>query len=176
MLNLTISWSRGGLVYEADPRHSQLIVQALGLNSAKPVNTPIVRDGDETEDAGDDEHELCDAVRKGMTTRAGAARGGGDYLEESDSKAYRSIVARCNYLAADRPDIQYATRICSRGMAHPNKEDWRRLKRPGRYLAGHPVAKCHYEWQRHPQRVRIAAPTTQVDPQRRSATCVKEGS
>ena len=43
-----------------------------------------------------------------------------------------------NYLAADRPDIQYATKEACRDMSKPTQGSWRRILRIGRYLCGRP--------------------------------------
>ena len=51
---------------------------------------------------------------------------------------YRSIVMKLNYLAMDRPDIQWSVRRCAKTMSAPNAEDFERLKRIGRYLKGKP--------------------------------------
>ena len=37
-----------------------------------------------------------------------------------DASKYRMIVARLNYLAADRPDIQFATKEASKYMSKPS--------------------------------------------------------
>ena len=47
---------------------------------------------------------------------------------------YKSIVARANYLAADRPDIQYAVKKLATNMSKPTNANWNELKRFGRYL------------------------------------------
>ena len=49
---------------------------------------------------------------------------------------YRSIVMKLNYLAMDRPELQWPVRRCAKKMAAPNVEDMERLKRIGRYLKG----------------------------------------
>ena len=41
------------------------------------------------------------------------------------------LAARSNYLALDRPDIQYSTKEVCRGMANPSVADRRKLKRLG---------------------------------------------
>jgi hypothetical protein len=46
------------------------------------------------------------------------------------------MVARGNYLAQDRCDIQYAVKELSRGMQNPTKGHVRALQRLGRYLIG----------------------------------------
>ena len=44
-------------------------------------------------------------------------------LNPEGATKYRGIVARANYLAADRPDLMYATKEVCRGMAKPTKQD-----------------------------------------------------
>ena len=44
------------------------------------------------------------------------------------------MVARLNYLAQDRPDIQFAVRECAKEMSAPSTEGLERMKRIGRYL------------------------------------------
>ena len=53
-----------------------------------------------------------------------------------ESKMYRSIVMKLNYLAMDRPELQWSVRRCAKKMSSPNAEDLERLKRIGRYLKG----------------------------------------
>ena len=50
--------------------------------------------------------------------------------------SYRALVARANYLAQGRPDIQFAVKELCRKMSAPESEDWMRLKILGRYLVG----------------------------------------
>ena len=45
---------------------------------------------------------------------------------------------RCNYLALDRPDINYAAKELARKMQSPTRSSWNGLKRMCRYLAGKP--------------------------------------
>ena len=54
--------------------------------------------------------------------------------EEVDKRKYRAIAARANYLAQDRIDVQFAAKEVSRLMSKPEGEDWRKVKRLGRYL------------------------------------------
>ena len=100
---------------EPDQRHADLIIQELDLKGATNVTIPGGKEPHRKE--GENEHdaeELCPAE----TTR------------------YRCLVARANYLAADRPDLKYATKELCRGMARPTRAHWHRLKRFGRYLVG----------------------------------------
>ena len=55
-------------------------------------------------------------------------------MEPSDATQYRAVVARCNFLSIDRPDIMFASKECSRCMSRPMNGDSEALKRLGRYL------------------------------------------
>ena len=57
------------------------------------------------------------------------------------------LAARSNYLALDRPDIQYATKELCRGFATPTRRDHVRLKRLVRYPLGRPRLIWKYPWQ-----------------------------
>ena len=50
---------------------------------------------------------------------------------------YRAIVARLNYLSADRPDLAFAVKEVARTMSKPTEGCWERIKRIGRYLKLH---------------------------------------
>ena len=59
-------------------------------------------------------------------------------MTASEATQYRAVVARCNFLSVDRPDIQFASKECSRCMSSPKNGDWEALKRLGRYLLSRP--------------------------------------
>ena len=86
-------------------RHAEMIVQQLGLEEAKPLTNPSA---DEPK-REDDEVEL-----------------NAEYTTQ-----YKSIVARANYLSADRPDIQYAVKKLATNMSKPTNANWNELKRQG---------------------------------------------
>ena len=96
ILNRVVTWHDDGIGYEPDPRHPEIIIQQLGLEEATSVTTPGVK-----ESAGED--EIAEE----------------DKLEGSEATLYRAIVARINYLALDRPDIQFSAKEASRHMAAP---------------------------------------------------------
>lgn len=138
ILNRVISWDDDGITYEADQRHAEIVVRELGLEAGRPVTTPGSRD-----DAGkmsavkvdnaltkDSEYEAHDALLQGQ-----------------EATKFRAITARLNYLAQDRPDLQYAVKEVARRMASPRHGDWLALKRIGRYLLGAPRAVQKYWWQ-----------------------------
>ena len=60
------------------------------------------------------------------------------HLDLSSATRYRQLIARCNFIAQDRPDVQYAIKKASKGMSSPKKSDWERRMRIGQYLAGKP--------------------------------------
>ena len=79
----------------------------------------------------------------------GEVRGGdaGDELEPEEARNYRAIAARLNYVAADRPDIQFAVKEAARVMSAPKRRDWLLLTRIGRYLRGRPRLVLKFPWQ-----------------------------
>ena len=107
VLGRIITRTPEGIVYEADPRHAETLIEAMGLQEAKPVSTPGSK-----EPAKEEPEEM---------TRA-------------DQTNYRAMAARCNYLSLDRPDIQYASKEVCRWMQGPTWSDWLAIKRIARYL------------------------------------------
>merc|ERR1712079_609830 len=71
----------------------------------------------------------------------------GQPLEGAEKTAFRAVSARCNYLAQDRPDIQYATKEVCRAMQNPTSADWAKTRRIGRYLKGAPRLVYRFGWQ-----------------------------
>ena len=106
---------QGGLEYEADPRHAELIVEQLELGQLKGLSTPGV---DWKED------DLVEATEV--------------ELNDIERKEYRMVTARMNYLAFDRSDIQFSVKEACREMAAPTKRSLDRVTRIGRYLRSHP--------------------------------------
>ena len=109
ILNRIVTW-RGekGLTYEVDPRHVEIVVEQLKLGEAKPVATPGTREEGTTQQDAQEE------------------------LNDEEASKYRVLVARCNYLSPDRPDISDAVEELARHMSMPTKGNWARLKRFGR--------------------------------------------
>ncbi len=68
-------------------------------------------------------------------------------LGPAEASTFRALAARANYLAQDRPDIQFAVKEIARRMATPVGRDWSLLKRLARYLLGAPRAVSHFYWQ-----------------------------
>ena len=108
--------------YEADPRQAEQLSRDLGLIGAKPLGTP---GGRVTSD-----QLMAD-----------------NPLEASKATPFRAVAARANYLAADRPECQYAAKEICRWMAAPTETSMSALKRPGRYIEGRRRLVYTYPWQ-----------------------------
>ena len=80
MRNRCVVYNNSGLTWEADPRHAELAVAELGLQSARPQTSP-----------------------GGAKPSTPLHR---EELEPDEQKAYHSVSARLAYLAADRPDME----------------------------------------------------------------------
>ena len=80
-------------------------------------------------------------------------------LGPAQAREYRTLAARANYLALDRPDIQFAVKESCRGMAAPVVGDRRKLKRLARYLLEVPRLVSTF-----PSQVRQGGPPASVTP------------
>ena len=110
-----VSWhDTQGILYEAFPRHTEIIIKQLQFIGAKAVNTPGIR---EEGNISDDNEQL---------------------LSDKEATNYRALVARCNYLFRDRQDMAFAVKGLARAMAKPTRGYLQRLKRLARYLEGRP--------------------------------------
>ena len=123
VLNRIIRMDKDGWHYEADQRHAELIIKTLNLEGAKSVQTP-----------GEEEKPWLEEENKGE-------------LETKDAGHFRALAARANYLALDRPDIQYAVKEICRGMSRPTRGDLARLRRLARYLVGRPRSVWEFPYQ-----------------------------
>ena len=102
--------------YEADPRHAELIVQALGLDKSNTVATPSVK------------HTRQEVEKAALEPP----------LPASQATLYRSLVMRGAYLSQDRADLGEPCKQLARRMQAPTASDLADLKRLGRYLKGKP--------------------------------------
>ena len=119
-LSRIIRWGSGGIAYEADPRHAEAVVEAMGVQALRAVSTPGVcesRKQDDMEDIA---------------------------LSSKEATLFRSVVARINFLAQDRSDIQFSSKCASAGMANPSSKHWHALHRLSRYIKDHPRLVQHF--------------------------------
>jgi hypothetical protein len=114
ILGRKLRWTEFGIEYEADPKHAQLVIQEMGLGiDSRSVDSPI---------------------EKETLSEEGEVK-----LDKDLTKRFRRVAARLNYLAVDRPDIQYGVKEICRGMAVPLVRHDKMLKRMARYLLDKPI-------------------------------------
>ena len=99
ILNRCLEWRSDGLHYEPDPRHAEIIIEQMGVEKSAAVVTPGIKTTPLPE-----EEDLA--------------------LKPDYATKFRRIVARANFLAQDRVDIQYAVKEAAKGMANPKQSDW----------------------------------------------------
>ena len=74
-------------------------------------------------------------------------------LDADKTSLDRSAVARLHHWAVDRPDIEYAVRVCSKSTSSPRVNNWQRRKRVARCVKGCPDTGFMLEWQTAPSRL-----------------------
>ena len=115
MLNRVIRWSSHGIEMEADPRQAEKLVAECGLEGAKTVATPGIR------------QSFAEAEKD-------------EPLPEHLHTAFRGAAARANYLAADQLDCQFAAKEICRWMAKPSMSSWGGVETPLQVSGGPPEA------------------------------------
>jgi hypothetical protein len=111
-LNRIFSWTARGIEWEPDPRHVDLILQAIPVKGK--VSTPLVKE------------RLCEADTED------------EELDQEATKMYQSLTMRLGYLSQDRPDLQRTVRELAKGMCRPTARHMTILKRAARYLLAAP--------------------------------------
>jgi hypothetical protein len=97
VLNRVLRWEAWGISYEADPRHAELWIRALGPNSPSRA-TPRIKPS------------------------AGSS-GDQDLLPWAAARLFRACAARANYLGIDRADVEFAAQEPCRRMSSPTWAD-----------------------------------------------------
>ena len=125
VFNRVICWDKDNITYETDGRHVEVLLHQSQLDAAKAVTSPGTREEQSTS------HETIS-----------------EDMKPEEASRYRMLVARLDYLASDRPDIQYAVKEASKTMAKPQMHHWSLLKRAGKYLIDAPRVIQRFKWQR----------------------------
>ena len=127
VLGRTVTYTEYGIKYEADKTHAKILLEDMNMQHVKAAVAPgcNVKKNDEDEE-------------------------GIKLLDEKNARAFRASVARCNYMSSDRPDIQFATKEVSRGMANPTRNCWDKLKHLVKYLKGRSGVVQWFRWRRVP--------------------------
>ena len=130
---ITLDKKSGTITFEADPRHAEMIVKQLGLESAKAVATP------------NEKKKLTDVL----------AANGLPPVNRERATFYRSLVMRAQFLAQDRADLNETVKCLTRKMQNPTDQDLSDLKRLGRYLKGRPRVQTRFEAQKMPEKLTV---------------------
>ena len=67
-----------------------------------------------------------------------------ELLPTHEVKRFQALIARANYLAQDRSDIQFSVKELARSMSAPTRGSWKGLVKLGKYLNGHSRSGCVY--------------------------------
>lgn len=97
------------------------------------------------------DREMCNTRSKATVTTAGVK----EKIDEDANKhrnldmsiVSRNSTARAHFLAADRPDINFATKGLTHDMSRPMDHHWRAPGRLGKYLKSHPRYTMRYRYQ-----------------------------
>ena len=71
-------------------------------------------------------------------------------LPAHEVKRFQALVARANYLAQDRSDIQFSVKELARSMSAPTRGSWKGLVKLGKYLKNHYRSGYNYPYQDSP--------------------------
>ena len=141
VLNRIVRRTSEGYEWEADQRHSELLVRELGLNSeSKPVACPGRKLSQKEVDNSD--AQVC-------------SNGQDSNSDMASNTQYRALTARANFLSLDRPDISFSVKELCRAMSNPSSQDWEALKRLARYLVGRPRLVWYFPWQTRPSDITV---------------------
>lgn len=124
-------WTRQGWQLEADPRHCELIMEQLQLQTERPLSSRYADD-----DSKDDE-------------------GGNDDLTGQNITVFRGIAVRMNHLSLGRPDLIFTAKEACRDMSRPSVSYVAKLRRIGRCLHGRPRLVRFYTYQHVPEVLHI---------------------
>ena len=141
------------MIYEPDQRHAEAVCRDLCIQGSNSCATPWEKEASVSGEAARSREKRRSAKRSDEDDDKAE-----EVLEElqgEEKTKYQSLSARLNYLALDRPDIQYGVKELMRKMSKPNLEDVKSLKRVARYLIGVPRLGQVFHWQRKQREVRV---------------------
>jgi len=124
-LGRTIRLSNTGIEIEGDDKHVKGLIEEWQMQECKPVSTPY----DKSSNADDGSN----AERPPMSPK--------------DTTLFRRAAARLNYVALDRPDLSFSSRVAAGKMSKPLEGDDVLIKRVIRYLQGKPRVSLFYGFQ-----------------------------
>jgi hypothetical protein len=86
-------------------------------------------------------------VKPTASLRSVAGEAEAKAMSPADATLYSRAAARINYVALDRPDLSFASRVASSCMSNPKEGDDMIIKRIIRYLKGKPRVAIRYKFQ-----------------------------
>ena len=98
---------RGGITYEADPKHRELILEFFGFCEKSKVSKYNGDKEDREEEYGD------------------------EALGKEEASRYRSIAARIDFIAQGRHERLFSAKELCRHMAAPTEGGMRKIKKGG---------------------------------------------
>ena len=108
---------------EGDDKHVQRLQEEWDMQTCSVVSTPYVK-----------------------PTQASGASACKE-LPPKEATLFRRAAARVNYIALDRPDLSFASRVAASKMSTPKEGDDLLIKWIIRYLQGKPRVAIHYGFQ-----------------------------
>ena len=126
-LGRVIRLTAAGIELEGDDKHVETLEKEWNMTCCNPVATPYVKTS-----------ACVPAAHEG-----GEARD----MAPADATLYRRAAARINYVALDRPDLSFASRVASSHMSCPKEGYDLVIKRIIRYLKGKPRVAIRYQFE-----------------------------
>ena len=99
-LGRTIRLFNAGIELEGDDKHVKGLIEEWNMQECSTVSTPYVKPP---------AHLLSDEVRQPMSLK--------------DATLFRRAAARINYVALDRPDLSFSSRVAAGKMSNPLEGD-----------------------------------------------------
>lgn len=138
-LNRIIECNDEGYTWQADPKHVENLLEVLNMKGCSPAVTPGTKDTGKNERHA--EKELIGEARQAMCSAAGI----------------------CQYLSADRKDIQFSAKEVMRHISKPCLLGLLKLKRLARFLKGHKTLVYVYKFQDKPESVDVVVDANYAD-------------
>ncbi len=128
-LKRDLYWTTEGFFWVGDEKHVIRLVEMLGLQDSKASDMP------------------------GSKATGKSIRDALDELPVVEAKLFQQAAGLLNYIAIDRPDIQYSVKVILTDMSKPLVISMLRVKRCVRYLKGKPSVAWVFAYQTMPKAV-----------------------
>ena len=154
-LGRVIRLTATGIELEGDDKHVGMLEKEWGMECCNPVATPFVKVGTSTRGplTTQERTTACTPAASrsnqhpGGRTPAPPEEDEAKEMGPADATLYRRAAARINYVALDRPDLSFASRVASSRMSCAREGDDLVIKRIIRYLKGKPRVAIKYKFQ-----------------------------